>query len=221
MARLEIEATGIPEVRIIRPRQLRDQRGSFAETYNKRDFEELGIEFNFVQDNQSYSVTAGTIRGLHFQIPPVAQAKLVRVASGAVLDVAVDIRAASPTFGQYVARVLSGTNQEQLLIPEGFAHGFCTLESDTIVVYKVSNFYSPSHERGIRWDDSRLAIDWQTDPARVVLSERDQHHPAFDELPIYFEYQPKGAASRKEADASAGHLRHHAAVTDRDATEHR
>ncbi len=145
----------------------------------------------------------------------------MRVASGAVLDVAADIRGGSPTFGQYVTRVLSGANQEQLLIPEGFAHGFCTLESDTIVVYKVSNFYSPSHERGIRWDDTRLAIDWQTDPARVVLSERDQRHPAFDELPVYFEYQAKEAAVRKDADAPAEHLRPRAAVADRDATEHR
>ena len=180
--------TAIPGVWAIRPQQFPDNRGSFSETYNARTFAEAGIRLCFVQDNQSISARKGTIRGLHFQIPPMAQAKLVRVINGAVLDVAVDLRRGSPTYGHHVSRVLSAANQEELLIPAGFAHGFCTREDDTVVLYKVSNFYSPPHERGVRWNDTTLAIDWGVSETAALLSERDQAYPGVAELSSVFEY---------------------------------
>lgn len=182
--------TEIPEVWVLRPQVFSDNRGSLSESYNTRTFAEIGMEFDFVQDNQSISLRKGTVRGLHFQIPPMAQAKLVRVLRGSILDVAVDLRIGSPTYGLYVSRLLSVSNQEQLFIPIGFAHGFCTDEDDTVVLYKVSNFYSPAHERGVRWNDKKLAIDWGVTEQQVLLSERDQAHPALAELPAFFEYGP-------------------------------
>src|SRR5689334_22133828 len=149
----QITKTAISGVWTVRPETFPDNRGCFSETYNARTFAEFGIDVNFVQDNQSVSDRRGTIRGLHFQIPPMAQAKLIRVVKGSVLDVAVDLRHGSPTYGRHVARVLSAANREQLFVPAGLAHGFCTREDDTIVLYKVSTFYSPAHERGIRWND--------------------------------------------------------------------
>jgi len=184
----ELIRTAIPEVWVIRPRVFLDSRGSFTETYNARVFADLGISLRFVQDNQSISTKKGTVRGLHFQIPPVAQAKLVRVVKGSALDVAVDLRKGSPTYGRYVSRVLSASNQEQLFVPEGFAHGFCSLEDETVLFYKVSDFYSPPHERGIRWNDSLLAIDWRVAVGDALLSARDQEHPGFADLPPFFEY---------------------------------
>jgi dTDP-4-dehydrorhamnose 3,5-epimerase len=181
----------IPEVWAIRSPDFLDDRGSFSETYNARTFAELGINLEFVQDNQSVSTNRGTVRGLHFQIPPMAQSKLVRVVKGSVLDVAVDLREGSPTHRRYVSRVLSASNREQFFVPIGFAHGFCTLEDDTVVIYKVSDFYSPAHERGIRWDDASLAIDWSVAAKDVLLSPRDQKHPRFDELQSFFEYPSK------------------------------
>lgn len=198
MARSEITPTQIPDILLIQPVSLADNRGSFAETYNKRTFGEFGIAWDFVQDNQSISARRGTIRGLHFQAPPVAQTKLVRVLRGSVLDVAVDLRHGSPSFGKHVSQLLSEANQAQLLIPEGFAHGFCTLEDDVVVLYKVSDFYSPQHERGIRWDDPVLGIDWGITADRALLSARDQRHPRFGELPVYFEY--KARAKLRELD---------------------
>ena len=183
-----IIATAIPEVWAIRPHIFPDDRGSFSESYNTRTFAEVGVTPTFVQDNQSITTRKGTIRGLHFQIPPMAQAKLVRVVKGSVLDVAVDLRQGSPTYGQHVSRVLSAANQEQLFLPVGFAHGFCTREEDTIVLYKVSNYYSPPHERGVRWNDAVLAIDWDITEAEPLLSTRDQVYPSLAELSPFFEY---------------------------------
>lgn len=195
-----IISTEIPEVRVIRPPEFLDARGSFAESYNRRVFAELGIGIEFVQDNQSVSAQKGTIRGLHFQIPPAAQAKLVRVLKGSVLDVAVDLRRGSPTYGRHVKRILSAQNREQLLVPIGFAHGLCTLEDDVIVFYKVSDFYSPPHERGIRWDDADLNIDWGVAAKQALLSRRDLDYPRFRELAAYFDYaagpDPPGISER-------------------------
>ncbi len=188
-ARPKIELTEISGVLVIKPPEFQDERGTFSETYRRETFEELGIVGEFVQDNQSLSRQRATIRGLHFQAPPAAQAKLVRVLKGAVLDVAVDLRRGSPTFGKYVSRLLSAENREQLLVPEGFAHGFCTLVDDTTVLYKVTRYYSPDHERGIRWNDSRLQIDWGVSVADVLLSTRDRDFPALDQVPIVFEYE--------------------------------
>ncbi len=190
--RLELTTTSIPDVKVLRHREFADTRGAFAETYSKRDFAQAGLSQEFVQDNQSLSAKRGTIRGLHFQTPPMAQAKLVRVLRGAVLDVVVDLRPASPTYGRHVSELLSAANCTQLLVPEGFAHGFCTLEDDTLVQYKVTNFYSPEHEGGIRWDDPTLAIDWGVEFGLVVLSERDQRHPFFADLPLFFDAGPFG-----------------------------
>ncbi len=162
--RVELIETKIPAVKIIRNRLFQDSRGTFAETYSKRDFAAAGLDLEFVQDNQSLSISRGTIRGLHFQTEPAAQAKLVRVSRGAILDVAADLRRGSPTFGHYVSEMLSAENGTQLFVPQGFAHGFCTIEDNTVVDYKVSDFFSPAHERGIRWDDPSLAIDWGGGP---------------------------------------------------------
>jgi dTDP-4-dehydrorhamnose 3,5-epimerase len=186
MARLTVEATRIPDVKIIMPQKFGDDRGFFSETYNQLLFAEHGINEEFVQDNQSLSSKAGTLRGLHFQSSPFAQAKLVRVLRGAILDVAVDIRRQSATYGQHVSVELSAQNWRQLLVPVGFAHGFCTLEPDTEVAYKVTNYYASSHDKGIAYDDPDLAIDWRFERSALSLSDKDGHHPSFSELPAYF-----------------------------------
>jgi len=172
---MDVHPTIIPDVKIITPRRFSDDRGFFSETYNMRTLHEAGIALDFVQDNHSLSARKGTLRGLHFQAPPMAQDKLVRVTRGAVLDVAVDIRRDSPTFGRHVAVELSAENWRQLLVPIGFAHAFCTLEPDTEVLYKVTNYYSAEHDAGIAWDDPDLAIDWPV--ADPVLSDKDRAHP--------------------------------------------
>jgi len=177
----------IPEVREIRPKTLADERGFFSETFKKEALAEHGLHVDVVQENHSLSRHAGTVRGLHFQIPPHAQAKLVRVVRGRVLDVAVDLRAASPTFGRHVARTLSAAAWNQLFIPEGFAHGFCTCEPDTEVVYLVTASYAPDHERGLRWDDPALAIGWPVSAARAVVSDKDATYPGLKDLPVFFE----------------------------------
>lgn len=180
---VSIVALAIPEVRLIVPDRFVDERGFFSETYSRRVLAEAGIADEFVQDNHSLSLPVGTIRGLHYQLPPFAQAKLVRVVRGAVLDVAVDIRRGSPTFGRYVAANLSAEGWNQLLVPVGFAHGFCTLEPGTEIVYKVSAYYSREHDRGIRWDDAELAIDWPVQPSVAVLSAKDQGLPRLADVP--------------------------------------
>jgi dTDP-4-dehydrorhamnose 3,5-epimerase len=182
---LTVESTRIADVKIVIPQRFSDDRGWFCETYNRDAFFASGIELEFIQDNQAMSVHAGTVRGLHFQIPPKAQDKLIRVLSGRILDVAVDIRRSSPTYGKWVAEELSAANQKQLFVPAGFAHGYCTLEGNTEVAYKVTNPYSPQHELGIAWDDPDLAIDWQlTDDA--ILSPKDAKLPGIGSLPEYF-----------------------------------
>jgi dTDP-4-dehydrorhamnose 3,5-epimerase len=184
---LTVTPTAIDAVKVITPKNFPDARGVFCETYNHRRFVEHGVAFDFVQDNQSSSRETGTIRGLHFQSHPAAQDKLVRVVRGRILDVAVDLRRASPSYGQWVAEELSAENGKQLLVPVGFAHGFCTLEPDTEVVYKVTQHYSPAHDFGVAWDDPDLAIDWPVDRDQVVLSDKDARLPPFRSLPAYFE----------------------------------
>jgi dTDP-4-dehydrorhamnose 3,5-epimerase len=181
-----VEDTSIAGVKIITPRRISDERGFFSETYRRQALIVTGVDLTFVQDNHSLSMEQGVVRGLHFQSPPFAQDKLVRVARGAILDVAVDLRSSSPTFGQHVAFELSAANWRQLLIPIGFAHGFCTLEPDTEVLYKVSNYYSAEHDRGLAWDDPNLAIEWPIAPGRAILSEKDRRHPRLHELPAIF-----------------------------------
>jgi len=183
---LQIEATAIPEVKILTPKRFADGRGYFSEVYNRRRFEEAGVSLDFVQDNHSLSVATGTIRGLHFQIPPFAQAKLVRVARGRILDIAVDLRRSASTCAQHVAVELSAENGRQLLVPAGFAHGYCTLEPNTEVLYKVTNYYSADHERGLAVDDPALGIVWPVPLGDARLSEKDRKHPRLSELPSYF-----------------------------------
>nr|WP_256476250.1 dTDP-4-dehydrorhamnose 3,5-epimerase [Siccirubricoccus soli] len=174
---------------LIIPRRFGDHRGFFLETYSSRDFAALGIPDLFVQDNHSLSAQPGTIRGMHFQLPPHPQAKLVRVLRGAILDIAVDIRRGSPTFGQHVAAELSADNAQQLYVPVGFAHGFCTLQPDTEVAYKVTDLYAPDCDRGIAWDDPDLALPWPFGPDAVQLSDKDRRAPRLRDLPPAFEYQ--------------------------------
>ena len=181
-----VEETPLAGVRIITPKKLGDNRGFFSETYNRQALAAAGVDLQFVQDNHSLSARAGTLRGLHFQAPPFAQDKLVRVIRGAVLDVAVDLRTASATFGRHVAVTLSEENWRQVLIPAGFAHGFCTLEPNTEVLYKVTNYYSAAHDRGLAWDDPALGVVWPVTAERVVLSERDRKHPLLRDLPAIF-----------------------------------
>jgi dTDP-4-dehydrorhamnose 3,5-epimerase len=183
---MQIIATDIPAVRIIIPKKHGDHRGFFSEVYSHKALAEAGITTDFVQDNHSMSAQKGVLRGLHYQITPMAQDKLVRVVRGAILDVAVDIRRSSPTFGRNVKVVLSAENWQQVFVPVGFAHGFVTLEPNTEVLYKVSTYYSPGHERGIRWNDPKLNIDWGIDRSAAILSDRDQNHPLFAEATDIF-----------------------------------
>jgi dTDP-4-dehydrorhamnose 3,5-epimerase len=183
---MDIAATLIPGVLVIVPRRFADRRGFFSETFSAKAFAEAGLPTNFVQDNHSLSRRRGTIRGLHFQIPPFAQDKLVRVVRGAVLDVAVDLRRTSPTRGQSVIVEVSARAWNQLFIPVGFAHGFCTLEDDTEVVYKVNNHYSPEHDRGLAWDDPALGIAWPVSLGDAILSDKDKFFPLLKDLPDYF-----------------------------------
>jgi dTDP-4-dehydrorhamnose 3,5-epimerase len=184
---LTVTPTEIADVKIIVPKAFDDTRGSFCETYNRRRFFEFGVELEFVQDNQSLSREVGTIRGLHFQSPPMAQDKLVRVLQGSIFDVAVDLRRNSPTYGRWVAEELSASNARQLLVPIGFAHGFCTLEPDTVVLYKVTNYYSPANDLGIAWDDPQIGITWPLPASGAVLSEKDSRLPRFGALQSCFE----------------------------------
>jgi dTDP-4-dehydrorhamnose 3,5-epimerase len=174
---MKIIDTEIPAVKILLPNKIGDHRGFFSETFNARLLKEAGLNFEFVQDNHSLSAQRGVVRGLHFQLPPFAQDKLLRVVRGAILDIAVDIRRASPTFGKSIAAVISADNWKQILVPAGFAHGFLTLEENTEVIYKVTNTYSPQHDRGIRWNDPALGIDWGINESNAILSEKDKRQP--------------------------------------------
>lgn len=179
---MRVVETEIPDVKIVFPPRFADPRGMFSETYNRASFAKAGIDSEYVQDNHSISKPVGTIRGLHFQTPPFAQEKLVRVVHGKIFDVAVDIRKNSPTFGKHVARVISAEEWNQFLVPVGFAHGFCTLEPDTEVIYKVTNYYAPECERGIRWDDPGLEIDWPLAGHDPFLSDKDRTYPTLREI---------------------------------------
>lgn len=180
--------TEIPGVWIIEPKVFNDARGYFMEAWKRADFEQHVGEVNFVQDNESCS-SKGVLRGLHYQLAPYSQAKLVRVIKGIVWDVAVDIRVGSPTFGKYVAVELSGQNKRQLFIPQGFAHGFHVLSEEAVFTYKVDNPYSPTHERGLRFDDPAVGVDWGiTDPAIVNLSEKDMKAPLLKDAELNFTF---------------------------------
>lgn len=180
--------TKIPEVIIIEPVVHGDSRGYFSETFRADQLEQaLGYKVDFIQDNESKS-SLGVLRGLHYQLPPHAQSKLVRVISGRVLDLAVDIRQGSPTFGQHISIELSADNHRQLLIPRGFAHGFVVLSDEALFSYKVDNYYSPQCDRGIMFNDPALAIDWKVKQEKLQLSEKDRHQPRFSEAKDLFEY---------------------------------
>lgn len=184
---MNVIETKIPGLLIIEPQVFNDERGFFVETYNESRYKEAGIAGEFVQDNLSSS-QKGVLRGLHYQAPPFAQGKLVSVIKGAVLDVAVDIRENSPTFGQHVAVELTAENKKQFWIPEGFAHGFLALENDTVFSYKCTNVYSPESDRGIRYDDPSLGIEWP-DVGELIVSEKDQVHPMLADTKKEFFYQ--------------------------------
>jgi len=186
---MEIRTFDIPDLKLVVPRRFTDVRGAFTETWNDQVFRETIANAGFVQDNQSISAKKGTIRGLHFQKPPYAQGKLIRLLRGSILDIAVDIRRGSPTYGEHVAVMLDATDGEQLWVPEGFLHGFCTLEDETEVFYKVTSYYSSSHDAGVLWSDQDLHIQWPVDPESAVLSEKDQKHPPLRDLPDFFFYR--------------------------------
>ena len=181
------EKTDLDGVVVIVPARHGDARGFFSETFNRAAFHEVGVDRDFIQDNHSLSRESGTIRGLHFQIAPFAQAKLVRVLRGAICDAAVDIRRSSPTYGRSIAVTLSAENGAQLFVPAGFAHGFCTLEPDTEVFYKVDAPYSREHERGLRWNDPAIGIEWPVPESAATVLERDRMYPTLDGLPAYFD----------------------------------
>jgi dTDP-4-dehydrorhamnose 3,5-epimerase len=185
---MQIIATAIPEVKEIKPVRRLDPRGFFSEIFREELLRQNGIDVPFVQENHSLSTDRGVVRGLHFQSPPEGQAKLVRVSAGSILDVAVDIRQGSPTYGRHVAIVLTAAEGNQLFVPEGFAHGFCTLEPNTELVYKVSRYYSPQHDLGLLWNDPSLGIAWPVGESEAVLSDKDRRQPRLVELPHYFRY---------------------------------
>jgi len=198
---VRFERTAIEDVLLIVPAKFVDNRGYFVETY-RADIFETGVgTFTFVQDNRSYSAEAGTVRGLHFQIHPRAQGKLISCSNGAFLDVAVDVRAGSPTYGRFVAVELSAENALQLWLPPGFAHGFCTLTANTVVTYKVTDYYSAEHDRGLLWNDPALGIEWPVTADKAILSEKDRRQPTLAELPssfIYHVHDEFGERSRSQ-----------------------
>ena len=186
---MNVIQTEIEGVLILEPKVFGDARGYFFESWNQEVYEKNGIKVNFVQDNESKS-RFGVLRGLHFQAPPYTQAKLVRVIQGGVLDVAVDIRRGSPTFGKHVAVELSGENKRQLFVPRGFAHGFAVLTDEVLFAYKCDNRYMPSHERGIAWNDPALGINWRVDAESFILSEKDAKNPFLADAEV-FDYYDK------------------------------
>jgi dTDP-4-dehydrorhamnose 3,5-epimerase len=185
---LQIEKLKIPSVLLVKPTKFLDRRGYFSEIYNLKAFAAAGIDCTFVQDNHSFSVLKGTVRGLHFQTPPEPQAKLVQVLRGAIFDVAVDLRRGSPTYGRWCSALLTAERGEQMFVPRGFAHGMCTVEPDTAVAYKVDGFYAPLCDAGLRWNDPDLSIEWPVEKQDVVMSEKDTALPFFRgfESPFYY-----------------------------------
>lgn len=186
---MKFEASRIPDVVVITPKKFGDDRGYFMEVFRQEIFDQNVGEFRFVQDNQSMSQQVGTVRGLHFQLEPKTQGKLVACIAGALLDVAVDLRSGSPTFGQHVAVELTPDNATQLWCPPGFAHGFCTLAPNTVISYKVTNYYSAAHDRGLAWDDPMLGIDWPVEAGAATLSDKDRQQPRLAELGEAFVYR--------------------------------
>lgn len=184
---MEVIKTDIEGVVIIEPRLFKDDRGYFFEAFSERDFAEKVRECHFVQENEAYS-TYGVVRGLHFQRPPHAQSKLVRVVKGRVLDVVVDIRKGSPTFGKHIAVELSDENHRQLFIPRGFAHGYSVLSDEALLEYKCDNYYAPASEGAILWNDAELGIDWQIPTGSIILSDKDAKNPALGECEMLFDY---------------------------------
>jgi len=189
---MKFTRTEIEDVVVIEPKIYGDDRGYFVETYRKDKLEEfVGYSLNFCQDNESKS-SKGVLRGLHYQLPPFAQTKLVRVIQGKVLDIAVDIRKGSPTFGKYVAVELSSENKKQLLVPRGFAHGFVVLEDDTIFSYKVDNYYNPECDRGIAYNDSSICVEWGLNPDELILSDKDKNAPSITQVEL-FDYNERAS----------------------------
>jgi len=179
--------TELEGVVIVEPDVFGDHRGFFMESYTKNKFEEIGIEYDFVQDNHSLSSKAGTLRGLHYQTNPMSVTKLVRALRGSILDVVVDIRIGSPTYGKWVSAILTAENKRQILVPRGFAHGICTLSPNTEIAYKVDQYYSPEHDKGILWNDPVIGIEWPfSDP---ILSEKDSNQPLLAEAENNFHYE--------------------------------
>lgn len=185
---MRIEPTTIRDVLLLLPERLSDRRGYFAETFRVDHFTAAIGPFAFVQENQSFSQKAGTVRGLHFQLAPRAQGKLVSCIAGALWDVAVDLRRGSPTYGNFVGAELCQENGHQLWIPPGFAHGFCTLEPKTVISYKVTDYYSPEHDRGLLWNDPALAIDWPVSICEAIVSNKDRNQPKLRDLHTDFAY---------------------------------
>jgi dTDP-4-dehydrorhamnose 3,5-epimerase len=186
---MDIREFEIPGIKLIVPKRFSDARGYFQEIWSDRLFREKIENVTFVQDNQSVSTRKGTLRGLHFQTPPFAQGKLVRVIRGSIFDVIVDIRKGSPTYRRHVGVRLDAVEGAQLWVPPGFLHGFCTLEEDTEVFYKVTSYYSPSHDAGVLWSDPDININWPVNPDSVVLSDKDRQHPLLGDLPDFFDFK--------------------------------
>lgn len=182
MGKIKVIETKLQDVKLLEPSVFGDHRGFFTESYSELDFKEAGIDHNFVQDNHSLSVEAGVLRGLHFQKGKAAQTKLIRVVTGAVLDVIVDIRKGSPTYGQWEGYILSEANKRQLLVPKGFAHGFVTLTPNVNFLYKCDNYYNAEADAGLAFNDPELGIDWSMSLDKAILSEKDQKHPTLKEF---------------------------------------
>jgi dTDP-4-dehydrorhamnose 3,5-epimerase len=191
MPEMQIERFDIPDIFAMVPPKRADHRGFFSETYRREALAAEGLNQSFVQENHVYSAERGVLRGLHFQVPPQAQGKLVRCVRGAILDVGVDIRKASPCYGRHIAVELSAANWKQLWLPPGFAHGYVTLEPDCEVIYKVTDYWAPDCERGIAWDDPALGIDWRISAADAILTDKDRSHPALAEVEPSFHYSPR------------------------------
>jgi dTDP-4-dehydrorhamnose 3,5-epimerase len=185
---MDVRKTKLQGVLVLKPRRFADARGYFFEAYTERTFRQVGVAATFIQDNQSFSLRRGTIRGLHFQHPPAAQAKLVRVVRGCIYDVVIDLRRGSPTYGQWTAERLSADGGEQIYVPCGFAHGFCTLEPDTEVAYKVDAYYAPEYDSGIIWNDPTLNIPWPVAPETAILSEKDGKLGTFEAFTSPFQF---------------------------------
>lgn len=188
MAKFSVTPLSVPGVLLVQVQKFGDARGWFMETYSRRDYTALGIDCEFIQDNQSLSAQHGTIRGLHFQMPPNPQAKLVRVLRGSIFDVAIDIRRGSPSYGRWCAATLTAEGAEQLFVPRGFAHAFCSLEPNTEVVYKVDGYYSAASDAGIIWNDPDIGIEWPIAPSDAVLSAKDAKLPRLAEFDSPFSY---------------------------------